>query len=433
MKNTSVSTLVAILLSATESLFAQGVMGQPVGGGAHEISPADCRWKISVSLPAGTKMFYVNITDSAGNTVSTGVVTLGDALLEDSSCAERIRFDSTVWVAPRIYADVADSIKFPNEEAFYYAGLDYQGHKTKVFAYTGFPAHASAARKVPGVVLVTGGGGTAFPLWVKAWNDEGFAAIAMDLEGQQPTVSGPPSLLLSGHSLAGPKNSLFGDVDKRIEDQWLYHAVADVYLAYSILASDYRVDKNHIGITGISWGGIVTSVAIGNADCFDFAIPVYGSGYLNTSKALYKSVYTDMVAKQWDASRWLRSIKTPTLWINGESDPIFSIDATTKSARATPDSRLTIIPGFQHGYVEGWSPREIFTFANSLARGGKGLVKILKQPTENDLTVEVDVSGSYGIKSAVLISSQDTLSYDADSHPTNVWLQKSIDPSSFHR
>jgi dienelactone hydrolase len=433
MKDALVSTLIAIALSATESLFTQGLMGQPVAGMSHETSPANLRWKITLSLPAGTKMFYVNITDSAGNIVSTDVVTLGVPSSADLSSAERICFDSTVWVAPRIYDDAPDSLKFPNEEAFYFAGLDYQGHKTKVFAYTGFPAHASAARKVPGIVLVHGGGGTAFPLWVKAWNDEGFAAIAMDLEGRQPTVSGPPSLLLSGHPLAGPKNSLFADVDKRIEDQWLYHAVANVYLAYSVLASDYRVDKDHIGITGISWGGIVTSIAIGNADCYAFAIPVYGCGYLHRSKALYKSIYTDTVAKLWDASRWLRSINTPTLWINGESDPIFSIDATTKSARATPDSRLTIIPGLQHGHAQGWSPREIYTFANSIARGGKGLVKILKQPTENDLAVEVDASGSYGIKSAVLISSQDTLSYDADSHPTNVWLQKPIEPSSFHR
>ena len=433
MNHKFVSTLVVGLFLVTESLVTQGLMGQPVMGGSHATSHADLRWKMSISLPAGTKIFYINITDSAGNIVSTNLVTLGNGSSADSFSAGRIRFDSTVWRTPRIYDDAPDSLNHPDEKAFYYAGLDYQGHKTKVFAYAGFPANASATRKVPGVVLVHGGGGTAFPQWVKAWNDEGYAAIAMDLEGHQPTTSGPPSLLLSDHILAGPKNSLFADIGKRIEDQWLYHAVADVYLAHSILASDDRVDRNLIGITGISWGGIVTSIAVGNADCYAFAIPVYGCGYLHTSKALYKSLYNDTVARQWDASKWLRCITTPTLWINGESDPIFSIDATTKSVRATRTSDLTIIPGLQHGHVEGWSPREIYTFANSIARGGKGLIKILKQPAENDLTVEVDASGSSGIKSAVLISSQDTLRYDAESHPTNVWLRTPIEPSSFRR
>jgi hypothetical protein len=35
-------------------------------------------------------------------------------------------------------------------------------------------------RKVPGIVLLHGGGGTAFESWVKLWVDRGYAAIAID-------------------------------------------------------------------------------------------------------------------------------------------------------------------------------------------------------------------------------------------------------------
>jgi cephalosporin-C deacetylase-like acetyl esterase len=42
----------------------------------------------------------------------------------------------------------------------------------------------SAKGKVPGMVLVHGGGGTAFKEWVQKWNAQGFAAISIAVEGQ---------------------------------------------------------------------------------------------------------------------------------------------------------------------------------------------------------------------------------------------------------
>ena len=38
------------------------------------------------------------------------------------------------------------------------------------------PEH-KRGEKVPGMVLVHGGGGTAFASWVKRWNDRGYAAM----------------------------------------------------------------------------------------------------------------------------------------------------------------------------------------------------------------------------------------------------------------
>ena len=41
-------------------------------------------------------------------------------------------------------------------------------------------------RNFPGVVLIHGGGGTAFADWVYLWAKRGYAAIAMDLNGSRP-------------------------------------------------------------------------------------------------------------------------------------------------------------------------------------------------------------------------------------------------------
>jgi len=92
------------------------------------------------------------------------------------------------------------------------------------------------------VVCAHGGGGTAFPEWVRKWNSNGYAAIAMDLEGHLPGshffgVEGNFPLE-QGHPNAGPKRiSWFGDIALPDNEQWFYHAVADVIRANSLLRS----------------------------------------------------------------------------------------------------------------------------------------------------------------------------------------------------
>ena len=58
-------------------------------------------------------------------------------------------------------------------EPVWIEGEPWRGRPTRVFAWWGLPRGASAQRKVPAMVLVHGGGGTAFARWVKAWNDRG--------------------------------------------------------------------------------------------------------------------------------------------------------------------------------------------------------------------------------------------------------------------
>ena len=70
-------------------------------------------------------------------------------------------------------------------QALLYAGEKYRGKPTRVFAYYASPRTLGQAvrGKVPGIVLVHGGGGTAFANWAQLWAKRGYAAIAMDLAG----------------------------------------------------------------------------------------------------------------------------------------------------------------------------------------------------------------------------------------------------------
>jgi hypothetical protein len=67
-------------------------------------------------------------------------------------------------------------------EAYFLQSVPYNNAPTHVFAYVGIPSIATKDNPVPGVVLIHGGGGTAFYDWVKMWNDWGYAAIAIDTE-----------------------------------------------------------------------------------------------------------------------------------------------------------------------------------------------------------------------------------------------------------
>jgi hypothetical protein len=144
--------------------------------------------------------------------------------------------------------------------SFFYEGADYKGKPTLVFAYYAAPEGKPPEGGWPAVVCAHGGGGTAFPAWVRQWNKNGYAAIAMDLEGHLPGgkffgVEGnfPADV---GHENAGPKRiGWFGDIALPDREQWFYHAVADVIRANSLLRSNREINPEKIGLTGISWGG----------------------------------------------------------------------------------------------------------------------------------------------------------------------------------
>src|SRR4051812_15879200 len=74
-------------------------------------------------------------------------------------------------------------------KAVFFSGPAYKGKPSTVFAWVGIPENIEPGKKVPGIVLVHGGGGTAFAEWVRLWTSRGYAAIAMDNCGQIPRGS----------------------------------------------------------------------------------------------------------------------------------------------------------------------------------------------------------------------------------------------------
>lgn len=258
--------------------------------------------------------------------------------------------------------------------SLFYEGADYKGAPTRVFAYYGTPAGKPPAGGWPAVVCAHGGGGTAFSTWVKYWNDRGYAAIAMDLEGHLPgthwfQVEGnyPAG---QGHEHAGPARvGWFGDIALPDTEQWFYHAVADVIRANSLLRSFPEINADKIGLTGISWGGTIASAVAGVDSRFVFVVPVYGGGYIHKHD-MTPEQYAEYLAK-WDPSAHLPHAKMPMLWVSSYSEPVFRVDLFSKSAATSGgQSLLCLRPWLIHGHGYGWEEAwEIYAFANSIVLG----------------------------------------------------------------
>ncbi|MBO4632000.1 MAG: hypothetical protein J5858_08770, partial [Lentisphaeria bacterium] len=58
------------------------------------------------------------------------------------------------------------------------------------FAYIGFPEGPVPEGGFPGVVLIHGGGGTAFPQYARLWTQQGYAVIMPDWYNQRPVPTG---------------------------------------------------------------------------------------------------------------------------------------------------------------------------------------------------------------------------------------------------
>lgn len=250
-----------------------------------------------------------------------------------------------------------------------YAGEPFHGQETEVFAYLGFP---QSDTPVPGMVCVHGGGGRAFPEWVEHWVDRGYVAIAMDLSGR-----GVGGERLSNGGPEQDHPAKFGE-DLSWEDMWTYHATAAVIRAHSILRGLDGVSDS-VGVTGISWGGYLTSLVAGVDDRFACAIPVYGCGFLQDNSAdEWLKTFANMSPerRQWwheycDPSVYLPQAKMPICFVTGTNDFAYPLDSLKKSYQLPQgDVTLSVRLEMAHGHVPGWSAPDIGLFADQHCRQG---------------------------------------------------------------
>tara|TARA_R110002096_G_scaffold83431_5_gene193447 strand:- start:1781 stop:3043 length:1263 start_codon:yes stop_codon:yes gene_type:complete len=312
-------------------------------------------------------------------------------------------------------------------QSIVYDGETIDGSPTEVFAFYASPKTLGTLEpneKVPGIVLIHGGGGTAFSDWVWLWAKRGYAAIAMDLSGLRPPAPQfdeasekikdfnhkrelRTKLARGGIDHGRPEK--FDSIGGRIDDDWPYHAVANVMRAHSMLRSFTEVDPDRTAVTGISWGGYTTCLVASLDDRFKAAVPVYGCGFLHQGESVQKSSI-DALSKRreswinaYDPSSHLAKCTTPTFWVNGTHDIHYVLDSYAKSYSLVKGPRtLRIKPKMNHSHPAGWEPTEIGIFVDSILKNGTALPAVGPLNISDEGTVNATVQSDTAITGAEL-------------------------------
>lgn len=285
----------------------------------------------------------------------------------------------------------------------YYQGAPTSNGPTRIFAYLARP-DVRFGERFPGVVLVHGGGGKAFPAWAEHWAKRGYVALAMDLSGNGPDGKRLPD--------GGPDQAdavKFQEFTrKQARDQWSYHAVAAVIRGHSLLRSLPEVDKDRTALTGISWGGYLTCIVAGIDDRFRAAVPVYGCGHLGDNSiwrdgalAALTPASRSLWLKLFDPSEYVGRVAVPILFLNGTTDFAYPLDSYQKTyRRVNPSLRhVSVVPDLPHGHI--WTFPEVDAFVDAELRGEPSLPKVGPTSLEGR-KVKADVRSPLPLQSAEL-------------------------------
>jgi dienelactone hydrolase len=346
--------------------------------------------------------------------VISTILSLGLAISAGAADRQEGPWDvKALSVAPKVFEDPQHSRA--GVQAIFYAGVPWRGKPTRVFAYYALPK-TTGKGKVPAMVLVHGGGGSAFIPWVQLWVSRGYAAIAMDTCGATSNGEWKEKKHPRDEYGGPPGWGGFDQIDEPVTDQWTYHAVADVILANSLIRSFPQVDSNRVGLTGISWGGYLVSIVAGLDHRFKFVAPVYGCGFLGDD-SVWLPDFQKMGPERarrwlalWDPSVYLPHARAPMLWVDGSNDFAYPMDSLQRSYRLPKGPRiLSLRLRMPHGHIEGANPKEIQAMADAVLRKGIPLARITRSGRRGR-----DVWATFKSKAPIIKAE---LNYTADTGP----------------
>jgi dipeptidyl aminopeptidase/acylaminoacyl peptidase len=144
----------------------------------------------------------------------------------------------------------------------------------------------------------------------------------------------------------------------------------DVMAGVDYAKTKYNVDEKRMGVTGYSYGGFLTNWVIGHTN--RFAAAISGAGIANwisdyATSDIPRTKESEFFGAPWDRGRdilekqspmtYASQFKTPTLFVNGESDARVPIEEAEQMYMALRKqhipARMVRYPDTYHG---GWSP-----------------------------------------------------------------------------
>ena len=294
-------------------------------------------------------------------------------------------------------------------QAVFLDGADYKGKPTTVFCYLGFPSSEMPEGGYPAMVLVHGGGGCAFYAWVEYWNGKGYAAIAIDTYAHQyGSTNGVGEVNPNG----GPVDSgSFQNTKETFYDSWVYHSVYNIISAHNVLIADERINSEKIGLTGISWGSVLTCITAGVDYRFQAFAPVYGSGFLlETPGVKDRDYFTEPDnVEEWiecyDPISYLNYCNRPIMFAIGTNDSFFSPLLQQQSSDLCEGKVYHSYRGNLTHYHR-WKDEEGMIFVYDFMEqtlNGKQMPLTVKSEKSDGKNITVEIDGAENLKTARLI------------------------------
>ena len=257
--------------------------------------------------------------------------------------------------------------------------------KAEFFAYIGIPSTPMPKGGYPGIVLIHGGGGTAYPGWTKMWVDKGFVVIALDWYNQMPVPK---------HKHV-PTNS----IDSKIElpggkRQDHISNVANMAVAHSLLRSLKEVNPEKTAFVGLSWGSWYGTMLASLDHRFNGGVLIYCG-----DRKFHRKIFN---------GRFVHAAKIPLYWVVSTHDQNVNLRTLNHSFKICPtiDTKSIVIE-LPHSHI-GFEFDSCFRMAEHYTtKNVPALPKLSKMKIKDGIATCKILCQGKGIRNALLCYTDD--------------------------
>jgi dienelactone hydrolase len=245
------------------------------------------------------------------------------------------------------------------------------GGRVRVFAIRGAPTQGS---HLPGILHIHGGGQTASLDGVRFWTSRGYVCTSYDITGpwagrKNVTDWGP----IKEANLA-QANGGFQVRPTPRASSW-YHWAVVARRALTLLSYHPKVDRDRLGIFGVSIGGTLCWLVAGTDDRVKTAVPIYGCGYnVDRRKTAwgFPDLGPDLLLFQRVLSpeAYAANVRRPLLLLDATNDFHGWMDHAYEIQTKVPaPTRLAFTPRYNH-HIDGAQGQNLPAWMDWQLRGG---------------------------------------------------------------
>lgn len=257
--------------------------------------------------------------------------------------------------------------------------------KAEFFAYIGIPSTPMPKGGYPGIVLIHGGGGTAFPGYTKMWVDKGFVVISLDWYNCKPVPKHKDT----------PTNSI-DECDPFPGGRRQDHIsnVANMAVAHSLLRSLKEVNPEKTAFVGLSWGSWYGTMLASLDHRFNGGVLIYCG-----DRKYHKKIFN---------GRFVHAAKIPLYWVVSTHDQNVNLRTLKDSFKTCPtiDTKSIVIE-LPHSHI-GFEFDSCFRMAKHYTtKEEPSLPKLSDMKVNRNVATCKILSSGKGIKKAVLCYTND--------------------------